>query len=121
MVENFERYTDELTELEAKKILPEVKRILEGRRGKWNAITNKQIVALLGERYLLTTEPRVRKMVHKLRTEGALPWLIATSVGYYLATTLGEMEGYVRSLESRANSIMEVAQAIRKQMDGTLF
>lgn len=55
------------------------------------------------------------------RTEGALPWLIATSVGYYLATTLGEMEGYVRSLESRANSIMEVAQAIRKQMDGTLF
>lgn len=121
MVETFERYTAELTAWERDKILPQVRYMLKERIGKPNAITNKQIVALLQARNLDASEPRVRKIVHELRMDGSLPWLIASGAGYYVAQTIGEMETYVRSLENRANSILAVRDAIRKQMDGTLF
>lgn len=54
MIDNFEKYTAELSELEQKKVVPEVAAILRGRVGKWNAITNKQIVGLLRARYIET-------------------------------------------------------------------
>lgn len=121
MIDKFEKYTAELSELEHKKVVPEVAAILRGRVGKWNAITNKQIVGLLRARYIETDEPRVRKVVHFLRETGGVRWLVASSVGYYVAQTLGEMEAYVATLKSRENSIRAVREAIEKQMDGTLF
>ena len=46
-----------------------------------------------------------------------LPGVIATSEGYYIATTKREMAEYIASLESREGAIHQVSVALRKQME----
>lgn len=66
------------------------------------------------------------------KTTDALPGLIATSGGYFLATTENELMDYEESLLGRENAIKEVRLAIARQRrilygdaqkpkEGTLF
>jgi hypothetical protein len=44
-------------------------------------------------------------------------WLIATSKGYYIATSVDEMRQYIESLRGRENAIRAVRESMEKQLN----
>lgn len=114
MINNFEKYTHELTDMEIKIIVPAIIRGLENKIGKKKAITNKQMIqGLKNISNIITTAPRIRKMIHHIRITGLIERLIATSKGYYISNNPEELILYIESLIQRSESINLIA----KQLD----
>lgn len=116
-VTNFEEYTSELS-AEEMEILPIV---VHGFRNykKTNPIKAELIVTRMNE-YLLArkyktrmTQPRLRKMVNYIRTNGLIP-LIATSHGYFTSDCKETIQEQIKSLQERANSIQRCAEGLKK-------
>jgi hypothetical protein len=117
-VTNFEEFTHELTSDEME-ILPIV---VHGFRNykKENPIKAELIVSRLND-YLekhpylhpKMTQPRLRKMVNYIRTNGIIP-LIATSNGYFTSDCKETIQEQIKSLQERANSIERCATGLRK-------
>lgn len=119
----FEDYTDILTEYEANILAPEVAKILRGCVGPKNAIRNKTICARLEALgYQKCSEPRMRKIINRIRcASDYVPFLVANSHGYYIATKREEVEIYAESLHNRASAIFEIRSKLLKQLNGRLF
>lgn len=116
MIQGFETYTAELTAHEQEHILPLLVRGLSLRHGQDNAISNKEIVSRLNARYHLgLTNARVRKIINHIRVNDLLPGLIATSRGYYIATSEKEITDYEESLLGRENAIRAVRLSMQRQ------
>jgi hypothetical protein len=116
-ITNFEEFTHELTS-EEMEILPIV---VHGFRNykKTNPIKAELIVTRMNE-YLLArgyktrmTQPRLRKMVNYIRTNGLIP-LIATSNGYFTSDCKETIQEQIKSLQERANSITRCANGLKK-------
>jgi hypothetical protein len=116
-VTNFEEFTHELSN-EEMDILPIV---VHGFRNykKTNPIKAELIVTRMNE-YLNTkgyktkmTQPRLRKMVNYIRTNGIIP-LIATSHGYFTSDCKLTIQEQIKSLQERANSIQRCAEGLKK-------
>ena len=116
-ITNFEEFTHELTS-EEMEILPIV---VHGFRNykKENPIKAQLIVDRMNE-YLLArgfktrmSQPRLRKMVNYIRTNGLLP-LIATSNGYFTTDCKLTIQEQIKSLQERANSIKRCAIGLEK-------
>lgn len=58
------------------------------------------------------TEPRLRKIVNYIRSNGIIP-LIATSAGYYVDYKQTEIKSQIESLEARARSILQCAGGLQ--------
>jgi hypothetical protein len=131
MIRNFEEYTAELSEDEAKYIMPRLQMLLTLAIGKERAITNKQIVREINTLNPLTkpdekdpglswnvktSEPRIRHMIHILRVSDAVPFLVATSHGYYISNDKQEIEEYMGSVDDRLRSIYQIRRALKRQM-----
>ena len=113
MITNFEEYTKELTENERDFILPVLVKVLRARTTKERVITNKQIVENLEEKLnLITSEPRVRKMINVIRMTGLVIGLIATGKGYYCTKSEEALKVYIESLEQRISSM----ESLKEQM-----
>lgn len=117
MITNFENITQELNEDELK-LVP---LLISGfkKRTKDNPIKAPEIVKRING-YLEANnfsikmnEPRLRKIVNHIRTNGLLP-LIATSNGYYTTNDRMEIINQIDSLEQRANSIAKCALGLKK-------
>lgn len=115
MIKNFEETTQPLNEYEEKELLPVILAGLKTKTGKGNAVTNRTIVMRLTIAGYKIDEARCRKIINHIRTTDALPGLIATSGGYFLATTEEELMDYEESLLGRENAIKEVRLAIARQ------
>ena len=114
MLKNFEKETERLSEYEEKKMMPVVIEVLQNAVGKARAITNSQIVM----RYLPgASEARVRKIINHIRNRHIISGLMATTKGYYIATSREELEGYIDSLKGRVSAIRKVMQNIMRQMN----
>ncbi len=116
MITNFEEITKELTEDE-KKLVPVIIKGLSTKT-KDNPIKGIDIVNAINlnkEKYgvKLFSEPRLRKIVNFIRTEGILP-LIATSNGYYVTNDRAELQSQIDSLTQRAEAIMTSANGLKK-------
>jgi hypothetical protein len=61
--------------------------------------------------------PRIRKIVNHIRRSGMVPCLIATSQGYKVATSRGEVLEYLHSLEGRLAAIAAVKRALAAQIE----
>lgn len=86
------------------------------------AIRNKTMCQILQSRgYEKISEVRIRKCINYIRVNGLVPHLIANSRGYYVATTVEEVETYCESLKGRAEAIFAMRQALQNQMVGKLF
>ena len=117
MITNFEEHTSELTS-EEMDILPIV---VHGFRNykKDNPIKAELIVTRMNEflsaRGFKTrmTQPRLRKMVNYIRTNGIIP-LIATSHGYFTSDCKETIQTQIQSLYERANSIERCAEGLKK-------
>lgn len=116
MLNGFAQQTEPLTDYERDTLLPVICRGLVTKVGEAKAITNAAITrAMKGAGYQLN-EARVRKIINHIRTTGLIKWLIATSKGYYIATSRQEMEDYIGSLRGRELAI----RAVRKSMESQL-
>ena len=60
--------------------------------------------------------PRIRKIINHIRVSGLVRCVVATSDGYYIATTRGEVEDYLKSLENREGAIHAVRMSLESQM-----
>ena len=132
MIRNFEEYTDELSEDEQKYILPSLAKLLILHVGKEKAITNKYIVSHFNKYFPIqkwiqdknnmtlvtvkTSEPRIRHMIHILRVSDSIPYLIATSMGYYISNDRKEIETYIGSIDDRLRAIYAIRKALKRQL-----
>lgn len=110
MVINFEEYTATLSEGEV--VMAEwLATQLPTHVGKEKAISNYRLRWMLFEKHGNVTPARVRKLINYIRINCLVENLIASSAGYYVASTREEVETYVLSLRQRAASIMHVAES----------
>lgn len=122
MLKGFEEYTGPLNGFELNTVLPKVARYLEKCKGAENAETNSQIRFRLSQDYNLhVTDPRLRAVINEIRTSGTVPYLVASSKGYYVATSVEEVEDYARTLDSRIREMIRVRDALLSQVEGKLF
>lgn len=115
MIKNFEEETKPLTEYEETILLPVFVSALSKRKGKDAAITNAQIVRSLQERKYKISDTRTRKIINHIRINGLVDGIIATSDGYYVATSEQELLDYEESLEGRESAIRAVRLSMKKQ------
>ena len=116
MLNGFTIQTEPLTEYERDTLLPVICRGLRNKIGEARAITNTAITkAMKGAGYQLT-EARLRKIINHIRIHGLIKWLIATSKGYYIATSRQEMEDYIVSLRGREDAIRAVRESMEAQL-----
>ena len=120
MITNFERETHELTEYELDILMPIILKGLSTKIGKHNAITNKAICKAMDTIGHKLHDARLRKLIHHIRAHDLILNLIATSKGYYIATTTQEVEDYIKSLSERINSIEFIRQSIQRQMKNNI-
>lgn len=116
MITNFEEITCELT-ADEKRLVPVIIRGLN-LKSKANPIKGNDIVNAINankERYGIKkfSEPRLRKIINFIRTEGILP-VIGTSNGYYISYDAEELNAQIESLTQRADAIMSSANGLKK-------
>lgn len=122
MVTGFENYTAALTPYELEMLIPVLTEGLKKRVGAKRAIRNKDICRILTARgYEKVTEARMRKCINYIRMNGLVPHLIANSNGYYVATSVDEVQQYAESLKERASAIWAMRTALINQLSGKLF
>lgn len=114
MIKGFDNETQPLTEYELEQVLPAILEGLKNKIGKANAVTNKFIISRLRGTYKVDAA-RIRKIINYIRTNDLLPGLIATSEGYFLATTESELLEYEDSLKGREEAIKAVRLSIARQ------
>jgi hypothetical protein len=118
MIKGFEELTHELTPYERDVLLPAIRLGLLGRKGKERAITNPTMVKILKEKgYKKTNEPRIRKIIFILRATNEVPRLIATSKGYYIATTKKELYDWSVSMQGRIDALNETLSYAKRQIN----
>ena len=78
-------------------------------RGKENAISTAELLQASGA----ANVRELRKMIANERKAGEIIASISTG-GYYIPTDIKELEEFVRTLDSKARSIMVAVQSARK-------
>lgn len=125
MITNFEDYTAELTDYERDMVVPMLVELLMTRVGSKNAIRNKEICRIFKGKGFDVSEARIRKCINYIRMskdrKTHVPHLIASSKGYYRATSVAQVQVYGESLEQRASAIMAVRNALLDDLTGLLF
>lgn len=115
MITNFEHITYELDDYELK-LLPNIVKRLKLKIGKQSAVTSSSAVKAFKQAGYKMDAARWRKIIHYIRVNNLVPFLISTSKGYYIATTEHEVRQYLTSLKERINSITTVYDALEYQL-----
>jgi hypothetical protein len=116
MIRTFEEYTHSMTEFEINIVVPIITKQLELCIGKENALTNSTLIKSLSIREIKTSEPRIRHIIHVLRVSDTIPFLIATSKGYYISNDIDEINEYIGSIEDRLRSIYDIRRSLKRQL-----
>lgn len=117
MINGFKQHTEPLTDYERDTLLPVICRGLRSKVGEAMAITNTKITRAMNVAGYQMTEARLRKIINHIRVNGMVRWLIATSKGYYIATSRREMEDYIVSLRGREDAIRAVRESMERQLN----
>ena len=118
MITNFETITYELTDQELKLVpifIEGIRKFTDGKKIKAPEIVNL-INSKYGEKTI--TQPRLRKIVNYVRSNGLLP-VIATSKGYYVSYDKQEIKQQIRSLKERASAIYSSASGLESFLTET--
>ena len=115
MIVGFEEITEPLTEYEQDVLLPVFVRCLATKVGRESAITNAKMVEGMKGAGFKVDGPRVRKIINHIRDNALVPCLVATSKGYYVATTDFELAEYEESLKGRIGAINSILESIHLQ------
>lgn len=114
MLTGFENITVNLTDEERRKHVP---LLINGLRefcvGKKNVASNKMLRQAFQAQGIKVSGVKLRKLISFIDTHGLIPELVACEKGYYLATTVKEVQDYISSLEGRVAIIQKRAQIKR--------
>lgn len=111
MITNFEEITSELTARELE-LLPIIIQGLSTKT-KSNPIKEPEIVSKMRNSGYKLSGERLRKIINHIRCHGLLP-VIGTSKGYYVSYDKDEIFKQIKSLNQRANSIINSAKGLNK-------
>ena len=115
MVKGFEEYTGPLNDYERTTVMPRVASILTFCVGPEKAATNKDLREnLLATYNLKVSDPRVRAIINEIRTSDVVPYLVASSKGYYIATSVDEVEDYARIIVETRIILQTVKTRVHK-------
>lgn len=115
MIKGFSNETSPINDYELRVLLPVILAGLKYKQGKRNAVTNGYIIGRLKQQGYKIDAARLRKIINHIRTSDLLPGLVATSEGYYLATSEAELMDYEDSLRGREEAIKAVRLSIARQ------
>lgn len=121
MLNGFEKQTEPLNDYESNVLLPIIIRGLKTKIGEKNAITNRKMTVVLKNKGYDISESRVRKIINHIRNHALIERLIATSKGYYIATSVEELGDYIDSLRGRENAIAAMRVSMEKQYNEWLW
>ena len=121
MINGFEEITYHLTEYERDILLPIMIKGLKKRHGIENAITSKVIQEKCSDAGYKLNGARIRKLINYIRINHLVPFLMATSKGYYVENDISKLYTYIESLNQRANAILAVAKSLEKQLSNDYF
>jgi hypothetical protein len=116
MVNGFEEETAPLSDYERDVVLPFLVDGLSKKIGKEKAVKSDHVIRIAEKREIQLTGPRFRKVVNHIRVNNLVPFLVATSKGYYVENDIQEIEKYIQSLEQRSNAILEVKKSLERQL-----
>ena len=109
MIKNFEDITYELTEDELN-IVPLIIKGITQRKGKDYAVSGKKICEKMN-----LESARLRKIINYIRVTGLIYGLCSCNKGYFMASTLTELEDCIISLRQRVASQVKVLNALENQ------
>ncbi|HHW80768.1 MAG TPA: hypothetical protein GX746_03620 [Bacteroidales bacterium] len=115
MMNSFLRETNPLSKYEQNVLLPVLIKGLKQKKGRVNAVTNKQIVEALRGSGLKASERDVCRVINYIRTNDLIMGLMATSSGYYITNCEKEFINYELRLWSREFEIKKVRESIERQ------
>ncbi len=115
MLEGFEKYTYDLTE-EEYGMANTLADFFNRNPGLNYVAVDLARVAQMNNP--LKQGPRVRKIMHYIRTAGLARCVVADSKGYHKTELMSEMESYVKSLDGRIAAISHIRAAMAEQMTG---
>jgi len=113
MIEGFETETAPLDNYEQYTLLPLIVEGLKKRVGEEMAAKGSYIVERLKEKGHRMSGARLRKIINHIRLNGLIPDLIASSNGYYVAKSAGEVQRFIESLTGRVDAIAAVRDSMR--------
>lgn len=115
MIVGFEEITEPLTDYEQSTLLPVFVRCLSTKVGRDKAITNAKMIEGMKAFGFKVDGPRVRKIINHIRDNALVPCLVATSKGYYVATTDFDLAEYEESLKGRIDAMTQILDSIHLQ------
>ncbi len=110
-----EKRTRRINNYDHNVLLPILMKGLEMKKGKMNAVTNKQIVYGLRSQGLKIRDTDVRMLINHIRTNDLIVGLMATSAGYYITNNEQDFMDYEQSLLGREKEIRKVRMSIQRQ------
>lgn len=125
MVTNFEGYTSPLNDIEKQHLIPFLEWVWNKKaemefvnmstmiKAVNDYCDKKRILNTKGTKLYRTSGPRMRQMIHYLRTSGKVSNLLANSKGYYKSSDPKEIAKFIKSCFERANSFNEVGNAMK--------
>lgn len=116
MLPGFEEQTKPLTDYEADVLLPLMVQSLARRVGEKNAITNKLMREGFKKKEHKVGDARIRKLIHHIRIHSLVPFLMASSKGYWVEEDNARYVEWIKSLHGRVRSIQKVANAAIKDL-----
>ena len=116
MVTGFDKEKRPLADYELNTLVPIITKCMANKIGEDRAVTTSTIIHRMGDAGFKIDGARLRKVMNHIRTHNLLPGVIATSKGYFIATTREEVQSYIGSLESREAAIREVRDALKRQL-----
>ena len=91
-----------------------VAKLIKAAKGK---ITNNDLRAIMMQKHqIYLSQIQMRRIINYIRTEGIVKNLAADWEGYWIEKDTLKVMKYIKSLELRAKSIMNVATKMRKQI-----
>lgn len=117
MLPGFAKQTAPLNDYEQHTLLPVIIRGLREKVGADKAITSKVIVAKMCAAGYKLSDVRLRKIINHIRNNHLVGCLVATNKGYYIATTIQEVDDFIESLNGRVRSIQEDIESMKQQKD----
>ena len=115
MRRELKKETCRLSVYEQNVLLPILIKGLEIKKGKQNAVTNKQIVQSLRGHGLKINQRSVCRLINNIRMNDLVEGLMASPKGYYISEDEREFMDYEVSLLGREMAIRRVRMSIQRQ------
>ena len=110
-----EKRSRSLSNYEQNVLLPILMNGLEMKKGKENAVTNKQIVQSVRKHGVRINNFSVCLLVNHIRTNDLMVGLMATSNGYYVSSSEQELIDYEKNLMNREVALRKVRMSMQRQ------